>query len=770
MLSRGTAAILLKAAATASFLALTWWLLVGHAPGEVVLRLTLHCTLGIALPGLILWRLATPRRHNLLEDVAAGFLVGASCLLLVYLVCGALGLQRWAGTWAVPVVLAALLVPKLRRRCLRRVTESLSATASWTTAIALAVPMYALGRYRDGLAPAPYSDARWHSPDMAFHHALAASAKFDFPLQASWVDGEPMSYHYFYHQLIAAISWSTGIDLTDLVYTIGWAPIFLAGTALLVPLANRIAPRSVWVGPLAVLASSMGGALQPYTWVNLTTEQTTSYVWSSPTQNLGGALTVLLALIAVDLLRGDRNRITWVAFCMVALAAAGSKATVLPVVVCGFLLAGFVRLLTRRLHWAALVGAAISAVLFALVVATVFAGQSSGLAIRPWRVFFRLPFYRLVNVIEYPELDTRAMWVTGVVICLAWTLAGAGLLVALVPTRRWAEDPAVPFLVGLSVSGFVAMLITDQSGNSQLYFHRTAVPVTAVLACYGVWLVTRRLHDRRAAALIAVAVIAGLGAAAAARAIVKARTVPGAGFRTPDGRLAGLVDPWLWTVGLLLAAAVLVTLVWKLARRSGHVLAVLAAACLAVGTGAGLLVPLQAIQHTAKIEPGPPGLRQPLGPRPTAAEAARWLRANSDPDDLVATNAHCVIKVGQVCDSRHFWIAALTERHVLVEGWGYTNKINEQVAATGENPFRLPFWDLQRLEDNDAAFRARPKSLNELQRPPKELRNAVNKLRDEYGVRWLFADLTYAEVPHELAEVADLRYDGLDVQIFEIRR
>ena len=74
---------------------------------------------------------------------------------------------------------------------------------------------------------------------MAFHQALAASARLDFPLQAPYVAGEQMSYHYFFHQFTAAVSWATGVDLTDLIYNIGWIPLLLAGCALIFALTDR---------------------------------------------------------------------------------------------------------------------------------------------------------------------------------------------------------------------------------------------------------------------------------------------------------------------------------------------------------------------------------------------------------------------------------------------------------------------------------------------------------------------------------------------------
>jgi len=760
---------LVKLAAVAGFTAAAVWLLLGHVTADTLIRFSRFYALDLVLPGLVIWRVCTRRRRNLLEDVAAGTMVGIAGLTLAYLMCGWLNQKPRAWLWAVPVVLVALAVPRFRRRVLRRVTEPLSPLGAWLAALSCMAPLYALTRYRDGLMPKPYTDARWHSPDMAFHQALAASAKYDFPVQASWVHGEPMAYHTFFHEFTAAVAWATGVDLTDLIFEIGWVPIMLAGTALMIPLAQRITRNAVWTGPLAVMVATLGGTVQAYLGNVLPPDHTTSYIWTSPTQNLGGGLTVLLALIGVDLLRKDGGRLTWVMFTMVAMAAAGSKATVLPVIVCGFGLAALFRLLSRRMPWPALAGAVIGSALFGLIVAIVFAGQSSGLAVRPWRVFRRVAFYWLVNFRPPPEVDHRALWVTGVVCCLAWTLGAAGLLVALVPARRWLRDQAVPYLLGIAIGGFSGMLLTDQSGNSQLYFHRTAVPVIAVLASFGLWRLVVRFRDRFGGVVVALAVVAGAAAAAIARPIIRDRDDPSIGFRTPDGHLTGLVEPWLWITGLALAGALVITVLWKVARRRGNPFLVLPAAFLAACMGAGLLVPVQALAHTKAWTFSSPGLDRPVGPTATKTEAAHWLRDHSAPGDLVATNAHCVIHLGRNCDDRHFWIAALTERHVLVEGWGYTNKINAEVAGTDESPFRLPFWDQQRLDDNDAAFKGQVKRDDLLRKPPYELKAALNLLKKQYGVRWLYFDLTYSPRPDDLRGLANLRYETVDAEVYELR-
>ena len=42
-------------------------------------------------------------------------------------------------------------------------------------------------------------------------------------------------------------------------------------------------------------------------------------------------------------------------------------------------------------------------------------------------------------------------------------------------------------------------------------------------------------------------------------------------------------------------------------------------------------------------------------------------------------------------------------------------------------------------------------------------------LREQYGVRWLYADPSQTPVSHELSELATLRYKAEDVLVYELR-
>ncbi|MDX6239292.1 MAG: hypothetical protein QOG10_4107, partial [Kribbellaceae bacterium] len=181
---------------------------------------------------------------------------------------------------------------------------------------------------------------------------------------------------------------------------------------------------------------------------------------------------------------------------------------------------------------------------------------------------------------------------------------------------------------------------------------------------------------------------------------------------------------------------------------------VFVAALVTAGMAGATAVPLASLvsEHATGLVYAKAG---PGGPTRSEADAARWIRDNSKPGDLVATNAHCMIQRGKTCDSRHFWIAALSERPVLVEGWSYTNKANRDSITTGVNPSLLPFWDTQRLATNDAAFTS-PSA-------------AVVESLHRYGVRWLFADNRAGEISPNLKQYFRLRYATLDATIYEFR-
>jgi hypothetical protein len=136
--------------------------------------------------------------------------------------------------------------------------------------------------------------------------------------------------------------------------------------------------------------------------------------------------------------------------------------------------------------------------------------------------------------------------------------------------------------------------------------------------------------------------------------------------------------------------------------------------------------------------------------------AAMWLAANAAPEDVVATNVHCERVVTRPrCTTRSFWVSAISERRVVLEGWAYQDAV---LAAHGRGGYIYavqPTPDRKRLQANDAAF----------YKPTAE---AVQQLRREYGARWLFADERAGPVSPDLARFAIARHRAGPVTVYGI--
>jgi hypothetical protein len=718
-------------------------MLAGHAPVLDAAKFAGFVVLGVALPGLVLWRLIGAYRRNLVEDCAAGFAIGTSVQLIVYLASASVGLQRWSWVWAPVILLIGVVDRDVRDRVWRRVEAPLTPLTAWLLAVSCAVVLFVM--YRKGpdrYAPA-YADPLVNYPDMAFHQALAASAKTDVPIVPLWVAGEPMKYHTFFHQITASISWATGIDLTNLIYALAWLPLALACCALVFVVTQRfltapgVATRTgtTWAGPLAVVLAGIGGTLQPLHDIALGGISMASSAYLSPTQNLGMMLALLLAVLAIDLLRNQLPRSRWILLILVAMASSGAKATVLPLAICGFGLVVVVRIVGRRqtIRTAFIAGTALLAIFVGSVI-VIFGGESSALQIKFAALFVQLQPYASLR--HGTGIDRDAQLLSAAATLLAWGLAVLGVLFL----RRFWRDPATIFLAGFAIGGFAAAVLTSQPGISQVYFYRTAFPFLAVLSCLSLARLVHRLGDRRGALLVPIAAALGLGACALAR--------------IGSADLAGVKGPMLWMVGALVLAALVVAIGWKVGRRSDSLISAFLVGLVAACTVGATTLPLAGLfdQHANLLVYGETGYG---GPTKSEADAARWLRKNSQSSDLIATDAHCLFQHGELCDSRHFWIAALSERQLLVEGWAYTNRVNRMSVTTGTNPSILPYWNRELLAENNAAFTAPSAAV-------------IERLR-RYGVRWLYADKQYGPVSPDLNQYVRLRHATLDATIYEIR-
>ncbi|WP_427886495.1 hypothetical protein ACQHIV_27595 [Kribbella sp. GL6] len=710
-------------------------LLALHSTVFELVRFVLFTVVAVMLPGFALWRLVGGYRRNLVEDLSAGFAVGTAGQVLVYLASASIGLQAWSWVWAPVVLVVVFLDRDARARVWRRVERPLRPLQAWLLAGSTAVVLLIVYRRGPGQFLPAYTDPLRAYPDLAFQQALAASAKYDVPISTLWLGGEPMKYHTFFHQATAATQWGTRIDLTDLIHSLSWLPLFLAGCGLVFALATRLTPSAesgaTWAGPLAVFVAGLGGAVQPLAAAGLGGISTAVAAYLSPTQNLGVLIALALCVVAVDLLRSDgKPKARWVLLVLLALVAAGAKSTILPVVGVGFAFAFLQLGLMRRPTRPAFLGGLVALAVFVAALVTIFGGSTWGTQIKPFETFVQLaPFSLLVS-------NPHAQLLTGATTLLSWALAASGLFFL---GRKWRDAGSV-FLVGVAVAGLLGTVLTTQSGVSQLYFLRTAFPMIAVLAAAGLANLVGRLGDRKAVVLVGAAGLLGLIGFAVAR--------------SESADLRGIKGPWLWTIAVAAAVAVLVAVGWKLARRPGNFFVALLGGAVAACMIGAALVPLQAFVSDSASNLV---FAHPFRGGATAAEAgaARWLRRNSKPGELIATNAHCIIERDGLCDSRHFWLAALSERPVLVEGWSYSNQANRIALAEDGNPSLIPYWNREQLAANDIVFKAPSPT-------------TIERLR-KAGVRWLYADNRAGTVSPSLRNYVRLRHATLDATIYELR-
>jgi hypothetical protein len=653
----------------------------------------------------------------LAEDVAAGTALGYALEVLIYIAARAAGVPLLVLAWPVLTIAAFLVVPALRP-CLHSRGDPVPGTR-WVLAVVIAGAAVWSGPAFFGAHPIDRPGAP--HVDMPVHIARTAELRHHMPPMDPNVLGEPLSYHWFTYADLAAASWVTGVAPQTLLYRLSPLPWLAALVVLIAALAWRLTGRW-WAGPAAVGVHCLALAPNPYAWTNgliSTGDLISGVLWLSPTQTFGAVLFAAAMLLLVELLRGPPPGAgRWVLLAVLLAAVMGAKATYLPMLAAGLLLvlAGAPAVRGRRARVPAAVALAITGGLLVVAQAAIFGGRSQGMAVAPFATV-----RRLLGAIQPQVASPSPVLTLSLVTLLCWALAWLGVA-GLARRPRTLLDPAILLLIGVGLAGMAAVFLLGHPGASQIYFLRGASPYLAILAVCGIAALLpagRRVTWRRAA-VAAACWAAGAGIALLIRA----------------AGIGGLLVPYLWLLG---AAGAATTLIVVAAARGYLPRLPVPVAVLAVVSGLGLPVFWHRIAH-ATAEPGRPAI--PAG----AMAAGHWLRDHSAPGDVVATNARCRFPRHRACDNRHFWVAAYTERRVLVEGWGYTARSLARVTDVNRQSLALvPFWDRARLAANDAAFAA-PSA------------RTVGRLRDAYGVRWLFVDETAGAPARTLGRFARLSY------------
>lgn len=735
---------------------------IGGVEWTAVASFTAYLVVGLVVPGTLLWRALGPTLRWRGEDYALGAAVGYAVEAAGRILLSAAGVPSASPAVPLGVIALFVAVPGLRRHW-RSTAAPMPLRISWTYAGMVAGLFLWLVPSFFASQPLTWPDGWQPGPDLSFLLALAGELTHHWPAQFPYVLGEPLQYHWFYPEHLAAAHTATGIALPVLLFRLALLPMSAILVVATGALATRLSGRA-WAGPL--------GAFLAWVVTDLTlqrfSETATTYgspvgslmgaiLWWSPTQTYSSVLFVAASVLAVDVLRGRARRGHWLLLALLLSICVGAKASAVPVLIGGVGAAagiGLLRAVRRRSSWRGQLPAlgllALLVGIFLPATALLYGGQPNGIVLRPFGMadasMLAAGFEGRWNVSPGPF---REIVITGLaLVCFATPWLG----VLLLARRATRADPALWLAVGAGVAGTATMVLLYHPGQSQLDFIRSALPL---LAAAGAWGIAEGLAGLRQPVRLCVTSL-GVGLAACA---LLAWWV-GTAYSPPptDLTVAEVLLPYL----LLFAALGAMTIGWvRLSRqpRRGRrgVGAVTVFALLFAGAGATRMLSQLVVTspNTFRLKPL---TGKPAGPE---QQAATWLREHSSPQDVFATNVQCLNHVAPTdpgCSNLAYWVSAYSERRSLVNGWGYTATAARLSAdrPPGSGYFdTVPFWDTPRLQRNTALFAA-------------PTRAAAASLRADYGVTWVYADSSYGAVSPELDAVLTLRYRNGPVSLYQV--
>lgn len=729
-------------------------------PDLDVVRYVLAFVVAVVLPGTLVHRWLRGRPTLLVSDLSLGAATGLALQLLGWFGFTALGLSSWMWLWTVMLVAPFAAVPALRRHAaLRPYPQRLPVGVAWATSALAAALIWRSSQSWFAVTPLPLKSLMWY-PDDYWHLATAAELQRSVLPRVPQVADLSFTYHWFANAHMGVMSTLTGIDLPVVVARLWIVPVVLVLVGISVAVMVKIT-GDAWPSLIVTAFLLTSGNLNGITWLGL--DGVTAFVPHSPSQVYSLIPMMLVIHVATDILRGRSIGRGWILLTLALLFTAGSKSSVLPVLICGGILAGVVALL-RRNGWrrcARLTGAMLLAM---LVMAPLVTGSSAGAAIQLFAIVRRFPVWEEVTGITnfeigvntglvIPRLDVPGATPLLLLILLAYAVQYAWLLVGLaVLSLRRDGDLTAWFLLGTGIAGWWAMMLIDHDGVSQAYFMRGAVVAWHVLAAWGLHRIWSRAAERADRAWFVVWALIGLAVGWMVLDVMNswsAASVP-AGAKSPP---AAVVHGELLTHLALVIVPVVAgaALLWFLHRRGSRAAYPVLVAATAALVLTPVLRPMLNVGATITYAAEPSRTVSS-----DEVKAARWIAENTPTDDVIATNLHCLrIVTKPNCDARSFWVSGLTERAVLVEGWAYTEAAHEANGNNNLGSRQQPFADPVTFALNEAAFAA----------PTKAGLDALHAR----GVRWLYADRRASPVSPELATLADLRFRSGPADVYELR-
>jgi hypothetical protein len=141
---------------------------------------------------------------------------------------------------------------------------------------------------------------------------------------------------------------------------------------------------------------------------------------------------------------------------------------------------------------------------------------------------------------------------------------------------------------------------------------------------------------------------------------------------------------------------------------------------------------------------------------PEQSKAALWLKRHSTSTSVVATNQFCWPMGHDVpnCLVNSAWLSGISGRRLVLGDWTYTSATMSAYDGTVPINRMPPPWPDRVALSKQAVENPTPAVLQ--------------RLRKDYGARWIFADRRATRISPALGRLADLRYHSANIRIYRL--
>ena len=593
-----------------------------------------------AIAGFLIWRTIRPSASPL-EQFGMALSIGTALAALAGLATATAGIGPWGALVPSAITLA---IAAVRRRHApthpRQETITRPALIGFLTAVitGLAVFFYALRSYPNQWL------GSWlgYHPDMPFFEALANSLARYGALESPFMAGGVVRYHWLSYAWSGQLTVMT--DAEPFLALTRVLPIvtLLGSGAIVVAWTSRLS-RIPWTPTLAALLLTLGGFTGAVFGGVLTMD--------SPSQAMAVLWLLGFSLLVVEIAQREtapQQRVLGPSLLLagMAIAMTGGKVSAAAPAVAGSLL--MVAVLLAKWRMTAKTGIAIlMATLLGTLAAFVLflAGSVGGGGLTVGALIDRAASQQGLNPLDGP----RGVLLGTVILTLAILPRWAGLL-WLTVNRRWRWRPETWLAIGMAASSVLALLAFNSF--NEIWFSTTVSGPLAAMTAVGAGLAYQTIsrstssNERNSTRIL-------LGTSITALAIVAivwllwATGASGGNLFVATWRWLGPPAAWIITIGAGMLIARWVIGRWSIRASVATIVIILVFTSVPgrlLGLGSGQVGILtngargEWFSITEGIQLASVDREVVSDWTSTRMEAAAWIRANTEPDALIATN------------------------------------------------------------------------------------------------------------------------------------